>query len=235
MPIPSLQSTALTIVRSLGQAFDVCHKLNPKKNNSKETKPKVDSSIGEEAEVEKDEEKVPDKEGKDDSTAKEDVSSAWELLEADDLFPDQSTGTITTDVNKDLLELNFDPFTPPGSLPPMNDNMVNGNTTNVFNPFQPMGGYHGGMAYPPLTVSNLTNLPDFPDGVDPAVASANVFPPHMALLGGPPPQQQQVLLTPPPPPSSHPCTYVPCLNTFVEIVMTNFFPPYNSIYTHETR
>ncbi len=60
--------------------------------------------------------------------------------------------------------------------------VANGNPLSM-DPFQPlsMPGEVGAVAYPPLTVSNLSaSLPDFPDDMDPASASANVLPPHTA-------------------------------------------------------
>lgn len=195
-------------MRSLGQAFDVCHKLNPKsqkkKNTSKESQDN-DPSTAEKGEVATSEEKTSDEKEiqKEVKPPGEDVSSAWNQFGHDAVSADKPE---TTDAMSDLMQLNFDPFITPGSLPQLNQNLANGNSIGAMDPFQPslmgvgMGGNPGGVAYPPLTVSNLsTSLPDFPDGVDPATASANILPPHMALLGRPRPRpsasgQQQVLV-----------------------------------------
>lgn len=196
-------------MRSLGQAFDVCHKLNPKPQKKK----KVEPPSQEIAEAPKDENEEDAEEGE---IMKEDlgspqspgsVPSSWKQFntDLDSALADGSGGgggggggvdareedKKIADLNKDLMQLNFDPFTMP---------VANGNPPSV-DPFQPLsgaGGDAGTVAYPPLTVSNLsTSLPDFPEGVDPATASANVLPPHLALLGRPRPRpslsgQQQV-------------------------------------------
>lgn len=180
---------ALTIVRSLGQAFDVCHKLNPKPKKKKDPTPETTETPSE------------DKEGEakpeEDEVQKEDLGSppegttpsSWKQFNTDlDSALDNGGGGVQTetdkamaDLNKDLMQLNFDPFSAPLNMP-----VANGNPMGM-DPFQP-GGV-GAVAYPPLTVSNLsTSLPDFPDGVDPAMASANIPPPHMAILGRPRPR-----------------------------------------------
>lgn len=195
-------------MRSLGQAFDVCHKLNPKPKKKKG----VESPSSETAESPKEEKEGGG--GEADEIKKEDlgstqspnsVPSTWKQFNTD---LDSALGNTDNageggrdddkeiaDINKDLMQLNFDPFNMPLSMP-----VANGNPLSM-DPFQPAlgaGGDAGAVAYPPLTVSNLsTSLPDFPDGVDPATASANVLPPHAGLLGRPRPRpnisgQQQV-------------------------------------------
>ena len=123
------------------------------------------------------------------------TSSSWKQFntDLDTALENGGSGTAVAetdkameDLNKDLMQLNFDPFSGPITMAPV----PNGNPMSM-DPFQPAlsGGGVGAVAYPPLTVSNLsTSLPDFPDGVDPATASANVPPPHMAILGRPRPR-----------------------------------------------
>ena len=215
------QGLALTIVRSLGQAFDVCHRLNPKPKKKKDTE-----ESGADAEADKeggakeggggDTEEEALKEDVNSTTQSPDtVPSNWKQFNTDlDTALESGLGGVggaggsggggvavgdkaIAELNKDLMQLNFDPFSAP---------LANGNPLGM-DPFQPGGqpggvggggGATGAVAYPPLTVSNLsTSLPDFPDGVDPATASANVPPPHMALLSRPRPRpsvtgQQQV-------------------------------------------
>lgn len=194
-------------MRSLGQAFDVCHKLNPKPQKKKKG---VDTPSSETAQSPK-EEKEDGKGEADEEIVKEDlgpaqsansIPSSWKQFNSDldsALAGDDDAGIRKdedqkiADLNEDLMQLNFDPFSVPLSMPVANGNQLG------MDPFQPSGGDAEAVAYPPLTVSNLsTSLPDFPDGMDPATASANVLPPHSALLGRPRPQpsvpggQQQV-------------------------------------------
>lgn len=184
-------------MRSLGQAFDVCHKLNPKPKKKKG----VESPSSETAESPKEEKEGGGGEA-DEEIVKEDLGSAqsagnsapssWKqfntdldsaLAGGDDAGLRGGEDKKIADLNKDLMQLNFDPFSVPLSMP-----VANGDPLGM-DPFQPSGGDEGAVAYPPLTVSNLsTSLPDFPDGIDPATASANVLPPHSALLGRPRPR-----------------------------------------------
>ena len=134
-----------------------------------------------------DEEVVKEDLGSSQTPPEETTPSSWKKFNTDlDSALENGGGGVQTDramadLNKDLMQLNFDPFSAPLNLP-----VANGNPANM-DPFQP-GGV-GAVAYPPLTVSNLsTSLPDFPDGVDAATASANVPPPHMAILGRPRPR-----------------------------------------------
>lgn len=170
-------------MRSLGQAFDVCHKLNPrpqkKKKTSKETTPDTESSSANDKEESPSTEKKLEENGIQDESKP--TGEAWKKFEDSTEKPSEVKGN---GVMEDLMQLNFDPFITPGNLP-QSTQMANGSSTD---PFQPHG-VAGGMGYPMLTVGNMsTTLPDFPDGVDPALASANVLPPHMALLGRPRPR-----------------------------------------------
>ncbi len=171
-------------MRSLGQAFDVCHKLNPrpkKKKDSKDSSPETDSSTANEKEAGT--EKKPEENGipEESDPQGQGVQSAWKQ------FEDSTEKPKTNEGLGDLLQLNYDPFQMPGTLPPQsnpNGKIANGGSS--VDPFQPPGV---GGAYPMLTVGNTSmSLPDFPDGVDPVVASAAVPPPHMALLGRPRPR-----------------------------------------------
>ena len=170
---------ALHVVRSLGQAFDICHKLNPKPAKKKEASEEEKAKEGEE-------EAGSDKEGE--AATPPGVPAHWKTFNTD---IDDAMGKMKLDDGAsekekspadDLLGLNFDPFaTPPTAFAP------NGSTTDPFHSSfnSSFGANTSGVAYPPLTVSNLsTNLPDFPDGVDPA--TVKVPPPHMAYfaMGG---------------------------------------------------
>ena len=176
---------ALHVVRSLGQAFDICHKLNPKPVKKKEEAEGGENEKGEDKEDDDNEEGETKKEG--------DVPAHWKTFNTDlddalgkmSLEEGEGEGKEKPAGSDDLLGLNFDPFATPAAA-------ASAFTPNgsLVDPFQssfttPLNGDASAVAHPPLTVSNLsTNLPDFPDGVDPS--SISVPPPHMAYfaMGG---------------------------------------------------
>jgi len=160
-----VQGAALTIVRSLGQAFDVCHKLNPrpkKKKSSKDSSPETESSTTNEKEdlSKTSSNKTPEENSisEENKPPAQGVKSAWKQFE-DSTEKPSDVGSENVPLGG-LMQLNYDPFMQStGTLPPM------------------------------LTVGNTSMaLPDFPEGVDPTIASANVPPAHMALLGRPRPR-----------------------------------------------
>lgn len=179
---------ALHVVRSLGQAFDICHKLNPKPSKKKEEKEGEDQAKeeGEEAEGSSEEGAAKTSTGVPShwKTFNTDIDDAMEKLnlEGGEKHEGEKEKPAGSD---DLLGLNFDPFATPAV--PASTFTPNG---SLADPFQTsftssMAGDSSAVAYPPLTVSNLsTNLPDFPDGIDPATVT--VPPPHMAYfaIGG---------------------------------------------------
>ena len=183
---------ALHVVRSLGQAFDICHKLNPKAAKKKEGEGEKAKTDSEEAAAEGEEggeAKTPTGVPSHWKTFNTDVESGMEKMslegggeggggEGGDKGKDKPSGS------DDLLGLTFDPFAIPAA--PADAFTPNGSFADPFqSSFTGSGGDSAAVAYPPLTVSNLsTNLPDFPDGVDPA--SITVPPPHMAYfaIGG---------------------------------------------------
>ena len=178
------QRMALHVVRSLGQAFDICHKLNPKPAKKKE------EGEGEKVKGDGDEEAAEGEEGGGTKsptgvpshwkTFNTDVDSAMEKLSLEGgggVAKEKPSGS------DDLLGLTFDPFAIPAI--PADAFTPNGSLIDPFQSSFTSDGDSSAVAYPPLTVSNLsTNLPDFPDGVDPA--SITVPPPHMAYfaIGG---------------------------------------------------
>ena len=181
------QRMALHVVRSLGQAFDICHKLNPKPAKKKEEGEGEKGKAGDAAEGEEGEETTKSPTGIPShwKTFNTDIDSAMEKLSLEggggegggDAGKEKPSGS------DDLLGLNFDPFITPAA--PADAFAPNGSLVDPFQSSFTSGGDSSAVAYPPLTVSNLsTNLPDFPDGVDPA--SITVPPPHMAYfaIGG---------------------------------------------------
>lgn len=179
---------ALHVVRSLGQAFDICHKLNPKPTKKKE------EGEGEKVKGDGEEEAAEGEEGGETKsptgipshwkTFNTDVDSAMEKLSLEGGGEGGGgAGKEKPSGSDDLLGLAFDPFAIPAA--PADAFTPNGSLIDPFQSSFTSGGDSSAVAYPPLTVSNLsTNLPDFPDGVDPA--SITVPPPHMAYfaIGG---------------------------------------------------
>ena len=179
-----VKGSALTIVRSLGQAFDVCHKLNPrpkKKKSSKESSPETESSIVNEKEDLSTTDKKPEENGvpEENKPPAQNAKSAWKQFE-DSTEKPSGVSNENTPLG-DLVHLSYDPFMVPGQS--NQSKLPNGG--NTIDPFQPTPGN----IPPMLTVGNTSMaLPDFPEGIDPAIASANVPPAHMALLGRPRPR-----------------------------------------------
>lgn len=175
---------ALHVVRSLGQAFDICHKLNPKPAKKKEESEAEKGKAGDAAEGEEGEETTKSPTGVPShwKTFNTDIDSAMEKLSLEE-GGGGDAGKEKPSGSDDLLGLNFDPFITPAA--PADAFAPNGSLVDPFQSSFTSGGDSSAVAYPPLTVSNLsTNLPDFPDGVDPA--SITVPPPHMAYfaIGG---------------------------------------------------
>lgn len=170
---------ALHIVRSLGQAFDVCHKLNPR------PKKKTKDEEKDEEKEKKEEEAKADEGGEEQPVKSLGVRPEWKQFNTDlDAAMEKMTvnggQTQSQDIGKDLMSLTFDPF----AAPQKGDAFAPNGTLGTTDPFQP--NQAPPIAYPPLTVSNLsTSLPDFPDGVDPS--SISVPPAHLAYLSGPRP------------------------------------------------
>lgn len=178
------QRMALHVVRSLGQAFDICHKLNPKPAKKKEEGEAEKGKAGDAAEGEEGEETTKSPTGVPShwKTFNTDIDSAMEKLSLEE-GGGGDAGKEKPSGSDDLLGLNFDPFITPAA--PADAFAPNGSLVDPFQSSFTSGGDSSAVAYPPLTVSNLsTNLPDFPDGVDPA--SITVPPPHMAYfaIGG---------------------------------------------------
>ncbi len=202
-----LQSAALHIVRSLGQAFDVCHRLNPKSKKPKEKK------VGEEKAAEGENDKPADgaeEEGKGKegdtaapATAEDGSGEANTGLEAAVQKLNLENGTMTKsgpptemDMSKDLMSLQFDPFTFGTTTPAQNPNNAflaqsgfpNGAPFGALDPFQ-SPYFTSAVPRPPLTVSNTsTSLPDFPDGAEGDLSQITIPPPHAHLAYRPRPR-----------------------------------------------
>ncbi len=164
---------ALHIVRSLGQAFDVCHKLNPKPKKKKD-----DENTEEDAPpTDTNEKEPPEKTAEGEEGEVAETPETWKQFSTD---LDAAMGKMTVFEETTLsTELGFDPFATP--LP------TTGALGNGIDPFQPP------VTHPPLAVGNSTTLPDFPSGVDPSTVS--VPPAHMHLLAGTPAANGQVLFS----------------------------------------
>ena len=156
---------ALHMVRSLGQAFDVCHKLNPKPKKKKPEEEGDEDSTGEDPPPQPSQGEVAT------------TPDTWKQFSTDlDVAMDKLSVQDKQEETKDLTaELDFDPFAsppPPGIL------------GNGLDPFQPP------LVHPPLAVGNTSSLPYFPEGIDPATVT--IPPAHLHLLTGPPQPNGQV-------------------------------------------
>lgn len=153
-----VQNMALHVVRSLGQAFDVCHRLNPRSK-----KPKKED--GEEGEGEEGEEGTKG-EGEGQNDQNETTNGA---LEIGDILKDVSLNEGGSKQKEptpqvDLIGLDFDPFsfnfeTPSGGgeMPP------NGAPLTAFD--SSFAGQSAPTQFPPLMVSNNpSGFPDLPVG-----------------------------------------------------------------------
>ena len=180
---------ALHIVRSLGQAFDVCHRLNPrpKKIKKEEGGEGENGTEGEEGRGEK--EAGTGNEGEKGGGANEAVELGSDLTAA--LKGESGTQASAQQqqqqqMNNDLMGLDFDPFNfnfeapvgAAGALPnggvqlmAFESNFKSGSGTGA-----------SPTAFPPLMVSNIpSGLPELPEGSRPAQA-------QMQLAGRPRPR-----------------------------------------------
>lgn len=152
---------ALHIVRSLGQAFDVCHRLNPR---PKKTKKEVETG---EEEGEKGEEEAGVIEDKEEKGGPVDGSQSQEVSEGK-----QQATQPQTAVQNDLIGLDFDPFSFNHEAPAGAGMLPNGAPQMAFESSFTSGGVADGFpptAFPPLMVSsNPSGLPELPMGTSAA-------------------------------------------------------------------
>lgn len=150
---------ALHIVRSLGQAFDVCHRLNPR---PKKTKKEVETGEGEgEKEEEEEAGAIEDNEEKSGPVNGQEVSEGKQQ-------PTQPQ----TAVQNDLMGLDFDPFSFNYEAPAGAGMLPNGAPQMAFESSFTSGGEADGFpptTFPPLMVSsNPSGLPELPMGTSAA-------------------------------------------------------------------
>ncbi|CAI8039048.1 Carboxyl-terminal PDZ ligand of neuronal nitric oxide synthase protein [Geodia barretti] len=169
------KNMALHIVRSLGQAFDVCHRLNPR--------PKKTKKEGEEGE------------GEGEKKAEEGEGTADNGDEKAELGADLSAGLKEISLEEggkktepapqvDLMGLDFDPFVFNFETPGRVGATPNGGPQNGFDYSSFPGGGGGGEAagFPPLMVSNNpSGFPDLPAGSNSAQT-------QLQLMGRPRPR-----------------------------------------------
>lgn len=153
--IISQQNMALHIVRSLGQAFDVCHRLNPR--------PKKTKKEGEEGEGEKNEEEEGKKENDEHSPTEigSDLSAAMKEVSLGD---GEKKPEPTLEDN--LIGLDFDPFSFNFETSGGGGAQPNGGPSSGFGATFNGGGGGGGGQFPPLMMSNNpSGLPELPTGM----------------------------------------------------------------------
>ena len=190
---------ALHIVRSLGQAFDVCHKLNPKpsKEKKKEEKEETDKEVKEAEEGEANVGEALSAQPSEEPAAKEvttDLDAAMQKLAVEN---GEAKGS--SEEPQDLISLQFDPFAVTSTPHPNPNNaflaasVPNGNAMAMnFDPFQPNFTPLAGVFTtpsippPPLTMAN-TSLPELPEEGD-VSQLASVPPPHLAYISRPRPR-----------------------------------------------
>lgn len=147
---------ALHIVRSLGQAFDVCHRLNPRPKKSKK---EVESGEGE---GEKGEEEAGVTEDNEEKTGPKENGLPQEQslteVKQQETKPQNS-------MQNDLMGLDFDPFSFNFEAPAGAGMLPNGAPQMAF---ESSFGVPDGVpptAFPPLMVgSNPSGLPELPMG-----------------------------------------------------------------------
>ena len=185
--VNTLQGLALHIVRSLGQAFDVCHKANPKPLKKK--KKEGEGSASEQQENGEESEAAKQGEGQGGGGEGGVVTGTSIGLDAAMKKVSLENGNSTTAASTepavgDLSTLIFDPFAMPFPMGEANGTaafMPGFGGMAAVDPFQSLS------SFAPLTVSNFpTTLPDFPDGVDPS--SVTIPPPHLAYISRPRPR-----------------------------------------------
>ena len=149
-----LQNMALHIVRSLGQAFDVCHRLNPRPKKTK----KEEGEEGKKVEGENEEVVT---EGKGDQDSSELVSGVKDIS----LSEGGEKQREPTQQN-DLIGLDFDPFSFNFEAPAGSGTLPNGAPQAGFN--TSFTGSEGGVpptTFPPLMVgNNPSGFPELPLG-----------------------------------------------------------------------
>lgn len=191
---------ALHIVRSLGQAFDVCHKLNPKpsKEKKKAEEERTAKDGGKEAEGEEANvgEALPAQPSEE--PAKEVTTDLDVAMKKLSLENGEAKGR--SEEPQDLISLQFDPFAATSTPHPNPNNaflpasVPNGDAMAInFDPFQSnytplVGGVltTPTIPPPPLTMAN-TSLPELPEEGD-ASQLASVPPPHLAYISRPRPR-----------------------------------------------
>ena len=174
-----LQNMALHIVRSLGQAFDVCHRLNPR--------PKKTKKDGEGGEGEGEKEKVEGEgeEGEKGSEDKEDKigvanGSPEDGLELaatmNDVSLSEGGQQKQATTQNDLMGLDFDPFKFNYEAPAGSGTLPNGAPQTGFeSSFTSGGSAAPPTAFPPLMVSNTpSGLPELPVGSSAAQAQVQL-------------------------------------------------------------
>ena len=181
---------ALHVVRSLGQAFDVCHKLNPKASKDKSKTKKEGEEERKDEKQEGEAEKETEAASAKPAEVSTDIDVAMHKLNLENGSSQQ------TDVSKDLVGLQFDPFAfstgpvAPGANPNqafLGTAVPNGTPLDPFqSPY-----FVASMPNAPLTMSNTsTSLPDFPIGADKTKTGEIPLPPshHLAYISRPRPR-----------------------------------------------